>query len=304
MSKSASEKIATKRLTVSAIFYFLFSIRAILPSSFSLFPLAYLFLTSNFLLLSSNLYALRIVSLAPSHTEILYELGLEDEIVGVTNLCDWPERAKLKEKTGDYLNPNAEKIVGLKPDIVFALTSTPATEKLQKMGLRVIYENPQSISEIKQTIFRFGEIAGRIKNAKKLNDRIEKTITGVKTKAKSKKANIRLYTEIHYPPPWSCSKGSFIDEAIKISGFENIFADVNKDYFPVSTEQIIKKNPDVILVLSQSGDLEKRKGYGKIEAVRNKRIIYWQDKNLLVRPTPRMIESIAILQKKVLDFYK
>jgi len=238
------------------------------------------------------------VSLAPSHTEILFELGLEKEIVGVTTYCNYPEPAKRKEKVGDYLSPNVEKIVSLKPNYVFCLTENPYISKLKKLGVTVVAKNPQSVPAIRETIEYFGEITGTEKRAAAIIKEIDSVLKGISAE-KNKKTNESVYVEIYYPPAWSCSDSSIIGEAVGMLGMENIFSNVNRDYFQVSEEEIILKNPQVFLILSGVKNVHKRRGYVGIDAVKRKRVIYWDDRDLLTRPTPRLIRTLPLLKNKI-----
>lgn len=240
---------------------------------------------------------IRVVSLAPSHTELLCELGVEEQVVGVTTFCNYPEGILRKEKVGDYLTPNIEKIVSLKPDFIFALTDNVYIEKLRKLKYNVILENPQSIDELKKTILRLGKVTKTDKKAKLLINEID-TITK-RMYADRIKSNKTIYIEVFYPPPWSCSKKSFIGEIIDLLGLKNIFAEVKGDYFQVSDEQIIARNPDIFLILSGEKNIAKRKGFSGIAAVKKNKIIYWEDRDLLIRPTMRMIRSISLLKERI-----
>ncbi|MDI6757612.1 MAG: helical backbone metal receptor, partial [Endomicrobiia bacterium] len=242
----------------------------------------------------------RIVSLAPSLTEILFELGLSESVVGVTNYCDWPPEAAGKEKVGDYINPAVEKIVSLKPDIVFSLVDGKTTRILRNMGLKVYVFDPQNFSELQKTIRSVGELSGRAQTASAVIGELDAVVAAEMSRARRRGAGRpRIYVETHYPPAWSCSLKSFLGEAVGIIGCENIFAVARKGFFPVSVERIIKGDPEVILVLSGDENISSRPGFERLAAVRNSKVIIWRDRSSLVRSSPRMIRSIPALRRRI-----
>jgi iron complex transport system substrate-binding protein len=243
----------------------------------------------------------RIVSLAPSLTEIIFELGLSESVVGVTSYCDRPPDAALKEKVGDYLNPAIEKIVSLKPDTVFSLADGKTARILRNMGIKVYVFDPQDFVSLKKTVADIGRIAGRPEAAAALISEMDSTVRQEKNRAASRPMSERprLYIETNYPPPWSCSDKSFLGEAAGFIGCRNIFAVARKGFFPVSSETIIRENPDVILVLSGDENIASRTGFAGINAVKNSNVIIWSDRGALVRAAPRMIRSLPALRKRI-----
>jgi len=129
----------------------------------------------------------RVVSLAPSHTEILFALGLEDEIVGVTNYCNYPEKAEQKKKIGSFANPEIEKITALNPNLVLAFgdLQKPIVRKLEKRGQRVFWLYPHTVREALESFERIGEIVGRPVAAHELRIKVEERIKKIKEKTQS-----------------------------------------------------------------------------------------------------------------------
>jgi len=275
----------------------------------------FLIFSKNTFLYSSSVEP-RVISLAPSLTEIICELGAGDNLVGVTNLCDYPPDITLKaSKIGSIGSFSSEKIISLKPDIVFTLNSNDRVSSvIKKSGIKVIEANPQSIKELTETIIRFGKILKKQNRAFSLIKEIEIKTEEIKRKSASvrrgKTGPMRIYIEIYYPPPWSASRNSFIGELAELMGFENIFSKKKsgglsaKDYFTVSLEEVVSEKPDVALVLSGDTKFRNRNGFENLPAVKNNLVIYPDDSDMraaLVRATPRMIRASLKLQERILE---
>jgi len=242
----------------------------------------------------------RIVSLAPSNTEILFALGLEDKIVGVTDYCDYPEAVSTKDKIGGYSEPNIEKIVSLEPDLILGtdIHQKPIKE-LEKLGVPSVVIEPEDFDEMLDSIEIIGKATGRFNEAttliedlkarvKKVEDMVAKIPTDQRPKV--------LY-ELWHTPITTAGPGTFVDDLIQRAGGENIAKDADKEYPQYSQEMIIAKNPDVI-IFSHHGttgdsieDILQRPGWNSINAVKNKRVFY-VDENLAQRATPRLVDGL------------
>lgn len=251
----------------------------------------------------------RIVSLAPSNTEILFAIGAGDRVVGVTDYCNYPPEVVEKKKKGElvsiggYTTINIEKVVSLKPDLVVATygNGIENIETLRRMGLTVIAFDPKSVEDVMKDIILIGVATGEKENATKLVqemlERIEKVRESVKDKPK-----VRVAYILWYDPIWVSGKNTFIDEVIRLAGGENVF---NFDgWRTVSVEDLIAANPDVIIVSSGSG-----MGGGKdvvyewvvsddrlsgIKAVKEGRV-YVVDADIINRPSYRLAEAIEVV---------
>ena len=190
----------------------------------------------------------RIISLAPSNTEILFMLGLGDRVVGVSSICNYPAEAGKKEKVGDFFAPSLEKILLLKPDLILAGggVQKELALKLSAMGIPTITLYPKDLKEMLLDVLLTGKAAGKEAEAVKLMNSLKARIEKVKEQAKKSK-HPKVYFEIWNQPVTSAGKGSFIDELITIAGGENIFSSINKTFPEVSAEEIIKRNPDIII---------------------------------------------------------
>ena len=237
----------------------------------------------------------RVVSLLPSNTEIVYELGLGDRLVGVTSYCDYPKEAEKKEKVGDFIHPNFEKIVSLKPDIVLAgvWKSTHIVPRLREAGIDVVeIKLPATLDDIYDTIIEIARVLERPEEGKKLVEDLRKRVDKVTAKAGQRKKIPSVYIEID-PPNWTISKLSFINDAVERCGARNIFRDVPVSGVQVSWETVFERDPDVMLIFSaRKKEIALRPGWSKISAVKNGRIIDSLGRDFLNRPTPRLVQGM------------
>lgn len=246
----------------------------------------------------------RIVSLAPSNTEILFGLGLGDRIVGVTDYCNYPPEALNKTKVGGYSTINIERVVTLKPDLVVAAygNGKETVEVLRRLNITVVALNPKNIRDVEKDIELLGKITGTEKNASKLIDWMNKKIEWVKSKVEGPKVNVAHI--LWHDPIWVSGKNTFIDEVISIAGGKNVFD--FEGWKVVSIEDLIEKNPDIIIVSSGSGMGGKKNVVYKwvisderlkgINAVKNGRV-YVINADIISRPSYRIAEAVEIVAK-------
>jgi iron complex transport system substrate-binding protein len=250
---------------------------------------------------------MRIISLAPSSTEILFALGLDDEIVGVSQFCNYPEESRAKEKIGAFSPPAIEKILSLKPDIVFCtgLEQAPAVARLRQIGLKVCVSDPSTIEGLFASIREIGELTCRRERAAALVEemRIELDAIHAKTAAAAIDKRPKVFIEIWHSPLMTAGRGSLIDELITAAGGVNIAYDTKTPYGSFSAEEVIERNPDcIILAYMQGGDSSRavgsRLGWNGISAVRKGRVYNDINPDILLRPGPRIVEGVRQLQKR------
>jgi len=242
----------------------------------------------------------RIISLAPAMTEIIFSLGLGQRVVGVTNVCDRPDEARNKTKIGGMANPSLEAIVSLKPDIV-VMTSDgnpkAIAERLRKLGIRTHVFTSRRLTEIPAGIRELGQALGARPAADRLAENIEKSIRDVsmshRGKSSSTNAGVgRKAIFVIWPSPLIVAgPGTILDDAMKMSGLNNIAADGKVAYPRFSLEAVIERQPDLILIGKGHADMkalskEFLKKLGMLEAVRKGRICFMDD--ALYRPGPRI----------------
>ncbi|MFH1507949.1 MAG: cobalamin-binding protein [Candidatus Omnitrophota bacterium] len=250
----------------------------------------------------------RYISLAPSTTEILFSLGLDEEIVGVSSFCNYPPQAQEKAKIGDFSNPNIEKILSLKPDYIFCtgLEQANVVLKLRQLGLKVYVFDPVNIRELLATISETGSITNRREQAQELTQRMRQRIEEITslTKLISQEKKPKVFIEIWHDPLTTAGEGSFVDELIDLAGGVNIAHNTKRPYSTFSQEEVIRRDPDYIIMAYMDKEqpvklVEKRFGWDSISAVRNKRIYNDIDPDLLLRPGPRIVQGLEELYKKL-----
>jgi iron complex transport system substrate-binding protein len=249
----------------------------------------------------------RIVSLVPTQTELLFSLGLEKEVVGVTNYCDYPEAAKHKEKIGGFAEVDIEKISALKPDLIlaFGTVQLPLIEKLEKRGLKVFWMYPRTVNEILDSFERVGEITGTIREAKQLRESVEKEVNSLREALGTIPDEKRplVFRVMGIDPPATIGAESFQSDVFYLAGGKNAFDDVKKDYFQLDAQELIKRNPDLIVMCGtdETGSKQKLKDspvYKNLAAVKNDSVLVIPC-DLTCRPGPRVAETAARIARSL-----
>lgn len=249
----------------------------------------------------------RIVSLAPSETETLFALGLDNQIVGVTDIDDYPEAAKSKPKMGSY-PVNTEAVSAAKPDVVFVagITDAQTIKSLRGLGLKVFQFNPKTLDAVMKDIEVYGQITDHQAEAKTVIDKMNAELTQVKEAVKSVTPDQKKKVYIEFSEGWTVGKGEFMDELITLAGGVNAAADTT-GWTEMNEESIIKANPDVILYAkSVVNDKKKtldqiikaRAGWNQLTAIKENRVIGLDD-NMLSRTGPRLTEGLIEIAKAI-----
>ena len=241
----------------------------------------------------------RIVSLAPNITEILFSLGLDKEIVGVSMHCNFPEKAKSKVRVGSYISLDFERIISLKPDLIIATgagNTREMVDRLEKLGFPTYAIFPKNFGDVLKSIGHLGKVVGREKEAIRIiqgmKQRSQKVIELTKDLSWP-----RVFLQIGEAPMITVGKGSFADDLITLAGGENIAGKEKEMYPRWGMEEILKRSPEVILVSSMNprGDyqrvLQEWSRWKMIPAVQNGRV-HLIDSDLIDRPSPRIIDGL------------
>jgi len=244
----------------------------------------------------------RIVSLAPNITETLFALGCDDEIVGVTVHCNYPEAALSKECVGDLIHPSLEKIVSLEPDLVICTADGNRKETavlLEKMGVPVYVVNPRTLREIIDMILHIGIMTGKEHEAVDLAESLGKRIERVAQRA-GPLPKPRVFFQFGTEGLITAGRGTFINELISCAGGVNIAGDASIRYPRFSIEEIVDQGPDFIFVTSMKNNESPARAKASwqrwhiIPAVRYNKI-YLIDSDYLTRPSPRIIDGLEHL---------
>jgi iron complex transport system substrate-binding protein len=249
----------------------------------------------------------RIVSLAPSMTEILYALGLGDNIVAVTTFCDYPEEAKKKPKIGGMSNPSLEAVVSLKPDIVVMTTDgnpKEFDERLRALKVHTYISRARRLAELPQDIRELGAALGARGRADALADTIAAGIkrlsAGPSSPADSRPLPPKKVLFIVWPEPLIVAgPGTVIDDAITLLRYENIASTATTAYPKYSIEEVIRQAPEMLFIGKASGmDMQAvsqgiLKRLASVPAVKNGKVCFMSDN--LYRLGPRVIKGIEEL---------
>ncbi|MFQ6136514.1 MAG: ABC transporter substrate-binding protein [Candidatus Hydrothermarchaeales archaeon] len=241
----------------------------------------------------------RIVSTAPSNTEILFALGLGDKVVGVTKYCNYPIEAKEREKIGGFTTVDVEKVVALEPDLVLAAggNGEEAIQKLEDLNLTVVVLDPKGIDDILQNIRLVGKASGTEEDAlglvKKMNQRIE-AITS-KTTTLSGMEKPRVFYVLWHDPLMSAGSGTFADDLIDMAGGINIAHELD-GYKSISLENVIEQDPQVIIasVGMNPTTLEYVRNEPRLQgtAAMKDGGVYGIDSDIVSRPGPRIVDAL------------
>lgn len=251
----------------------------------------------------------RIVSLAPSNTEILFALGLEERIVGVTTYCDYPPEAAGKAKIGGFSTPDIEKILSLDPDLVVAanIHKDAVVPELERRGLRVILISPRTVEEALAAMTELGAVTGQRDEALRLTSEIRARIENVSDRlaALGPEQRPRVFYITWHDPLWTLGSDTLTGELMALAGGVNLFADAHGD-FQTDLEAVLARNPQVILASTghgAAGDspyswaLSEPKLAGT-DARREGRV-YEVDANVMTRPGPRIAEGVETLARLI-----
>ncbi|WP_040433817.1 cobalamin-binding protein [Chlorobium ferrooxidans] len=245
----------------------------------------------------------RVVSLAPSVTEMIYAIGAGDQLVGRTSACDWPPAALKVPIIGAFGRPSLELLASIHPDMVIDvdLAEEESGKKISALGIQrstITCKNPD---DIPFALRKLGRLTGHIQEADSLARVITDGLARFRKKADSAKHKNSFYLEIWDDPLWTGGKGSYISSLIAYAGGRNIGDAVEKEYFEISQEWVIEQNPDVIACMymskssSAAGAVMNRPGWQHIAAVKNRRVYERFDNNIFLRPGPRVVEGITKL---------
>ncbi len=191
----------------------------------------------------------RIISLAPSNTEILFALGLESKIVGVTDYCNYPPEGKQKPSIGGFSTPNIEEVVAKSPDLVLAanIHISKIVPQLEARGLTVMVLNPKNIDQIAAAITLVGRATGKEKEAVTLTSSLRQRVKAVGEKASLLSSRPAVCFIVWHEPLNVAGSGTFHDELIQIAGGYNIAGKLSGYSKDFSLENLVMANPQVII---------------------------------------------------------
>jgi iron complex transport system substrate-binding protein len=247
----------------------------------------------------------RVVSIAPSVTEIIYALGAEARLVGDTDYCDDPPEAKTKPHVGALLNPSFEAILALKPDLVIssAINRPETVLALERLGIPVYATDPHSVEGTVDSIEGLGELIGAEREGKMLASQLRARLDDLRHRLVGRPPKRVLFV-VWEDPLISTGPHTFLADALRRAGAESV-VETTQDWPKLSLEEAVRLQPEA-LVFAGAGaragtddydGLRERPGWSALEAVKQGRIAVVSD--ALDRPAPRMIDAIEQLARQV-----
>ncbi len=246
----------------------------------------------------------KVISLAPHITEMLYSAGAGNKLVGVVEYSDYPPAAQDKPVIGGYHAINIEKILELDPDIIFAWRGGNRYQdlaKLEQLGFKIHYSNPQKLEDIGEEIHAIGELLGTQTAADQVAEQLKWELEQI-SKRYAKRTKISAFYQIWNRPLMTINGKQFISQAMALCGAENIFYDLPLLAAEVNIESLLARNPQVILLggeqSTQQKWLQDWQKIPQLRAVQHKQV-YLVNADRYQRPTERFIMSIDALCQQI-----
>ncbi|MGI6123832.1 MAG: ABC transporter substrate-binding protein [Acetivibrionales bacterium] len=251
----------------------------------------------------------KIVSLMPSNTEILFALDCGDKLIAVSDYCNYPQETSDIPKLPSGEQLSIESIISLSPDVAIIgnmAAMADQVNQLEQAGVKVIITEANNLTDTYGIIEMLGTVMGKEKEAENIVKDMKNGFEKIKKEVENKDSQ-KVYVEVsplEYGL-WSCGENTFIQELINIVGAKNIFDDI-EGWAAVSEEQVIARNPDVILTTSSPltgiedpvGEILSRENWSQIEAVKNSKVVML-DSDMISRPGPRLLDAANELVKAI-----
>jgi iron complex transport system substrate-binding protein len=256
----------------------------------------------------------RIVSMAPSVTEILFALGLGDSVVGVTTYCDYPPAVASIKKVGGLYPPNHEAVAALAPDIVIALRNQEvATDYRSTLGLNVLEVDHDTLAGVKQSITAIGRACGRVQAAQRMFDDLEARVSAIeRATAGLDRPRVLMVVERDVGSDsvsgvYVAAQDGFYDSMLRMAGATNAYRDAKSGYVKLSAESILHIDPEIIIDivpdlhtrgLQADALIDDWRSVSSVEAVIRGRVFVLGDTSM-VRPGPRFILIVETLARLI-----
>jgi iron complex transport system substrate-binding protein len=246
----------------------------------------------------------RIVSSAPTVTEILFALGAGERVVAVTDQCNYPSEAKRLAKIGGYWTPSMEKALGAKPDLVIASRGNPPdfVSALRKSGCPVFTIDPKTLDDIFAVIGQIAQIIGEPGAGQRLAGGMRGRVDAVAARVSDVPEEERptAFILLQVSPVWTAGSGTFQDDAIRAAGGRNIAGEM-KGFRAFSTESLVAADPEFLLLSTMQGDPQRMKrevvaspALRRLSAVQGDGIVLLEA-DPIMRPGPRIVEAVEAM---------
>lgn len=240
----------------------------------------------------------RIVSLLPSLTETVCELGACARLVGVDRYSNWPASVRSLPQLGGGIDPNVEAVLALRPDAVLIAHSSRAVDQLLALGLKVVVLEPKNSADVQRVLRQVGQLLG-VDEAQTQGvwRQIDAAVSAAAQSLPVRVKNTRVYFEVN-SAPYGAGETSFIGETLARLGARNILPASMGPFPRLNPEFVVRSNPDLIMVGDQNfGGMSQRPGWAGIRALRENRLCVFSaaESDVLVRPGPRMADAARLM---------
>ena len=252
---------------------------------------------------------MRIVSLSPSVTEMLFVLDVGESIVGVTDYCNYPPEAKRIECVGGFGRPNVEKLLALAPDLVVAsgFERTDIARELRKSGIQVVDVTIRNVDEMFQELRHVGDAVGKRPRADQIVASMQAELKRIASRSGNPRHGPlpRVFIELWDDPLTTAGGGSFLDDLVSRAGGVNVAHDLAQPHPRISPEKVLEWNPDVLVIAHMSrgagsaAQIAERIGWSDLAAVKNGKVFCDIPTDLLLRPGPRLIDGVKALAQRL-----
>jgi iron complex transport system substrate-binding protein len=246
--------------------------------------------------------ALRVISLAPHITELLFAAGGGSHVVGVVSYSDFPEAAKAIAQIGSNRELDLDRIIALKPDLVVVWrhgSSERQIDMVRKLGVPMFHSEPSTLEDIPESLLKLGQLMGTEDAARPAAAALRQQLASLRSRY-ANRAPVRSFYQVWDKPLYTLNGRHIVSDALRLCGGENIFASLAVTAPVVSVEGVLQENPEAIFGTAEKnyGGVNMWKPYDTLTAVRNKNL-FTIDGNLLNRAGPRMIAGAAMLCEKL-----
>jgi iron complex transport system substrate-binding protein len=244
----------------------------------------------------------RIVSLAPSLTEMLFALGAAEQVVGVTSFCNYPREATGKTVVGDMVTPDIERILALKPDLVIISVegnSQRTFAALERLGVRLFVSNPRDLNGVYKSMRAIGVLLHVEDRATHILDSLHTAEERLRASRVSARKTVLMLLSLQ--PLMAAGSDTFIDEVIALAGGTNAAANLRGNYPVLNREMLLRLDPDLVLYPDDMGidEVQVRTGFPEWHQLKamQRGAVYRIDADLYLRPGPRVFQAAAQLQE-------
>lgn len=244
----------------------------------------------------------RVISLAPSLTEMIFAAGAGDKLVGVTTYCNYPAEAASIEKIGDTQTPNVEKIIALKPQIVFVSTDSQLeafSKTLDEQGIAVYVTNPKNLDEVIANLRQLGQLLDTSEPAEYMAIILTGRVSVIRHKANyARDTRQRVFVQVSNEPLFTIGRESFLTDLVDQAGGISVTKDVPSGYPKLSKETAAALNPDVIFLSDSEDNRETNDAFKNSNAVKTGRV-YRINADIISRPGPRLVDALEEIASKL-----